>query len=69
MAGKFVEVTGTDGFRFRAYQVLPPAGRGPGLVVQQELFGINAQIRSVCERFAEEGYVVWVTAKPRSTSR
>jgi len=58
MAGKFVEVTGTDGFRFRAYQVLPPAGRGPGLVVQQELFGINAQIRSVCERFADEGYVV-----------
>jgi len=58
MSGKFVEITAADGFRFRAYKALPPSGKGPGLIVQQELFGINVQIRRVCDQFAEEGYVV-----------
>ena len=58
MSGEFIQIQADDGFRFRAYQALPPGGKGPGLVVQQELFGINAQIRAVCDQFAEEGYVV-----------
>jgi carboxymethylenebutenolidase len=58
MSGEFIQIQADDGFRFRAYRALPPGGMGPGLVVQQELFGINAQIRAVCDRFAEEGYVV-----------
>jgi carboxymethylenebutenolidase len=58
MGGKFIEITAEDGFRLRAYRALPPSGNGPGLLVQQELFGLNRQIRAVCDRFAEEGYVV-----------
>ena len=58
MGGKFIEITAEDGFRLRAYQALPPSGTGPGLLVQQELFGLNRQIRAICDRFAEEGYVV-----------
>src|SRR5580693_6139318 len=58
MGGQFIDITAGDGFRLRAYRALPPGGRGPGLVVQQELFGLNRQIRAVCDQFAEEGYVV-----------
>src|SRR5580658_3766124 len=58
MSGQFIDITAADGFRLRAYRALPPGGSGPGLVVQQELFGVNRHIRAVCDRFAEEGYVV-----------
>jgi carboxymethylenebutenolidase len=58
MGGQFIDIAAADGFRLRAYRALPPGGRGPGLVVQQELFGLNRQIRAVCDQFAEEGYVV-----------
>src|SRR5580658_5991388 len=58
MGGEFIDITAADGFRLRAYRALPPGGRGPGLIVQQELFGLNRQIRAVCDQFAEEGYVV-----------
>ena len=34
-----------------------PEGKGPGLVVLQEWWGIDDHIRDVCERFAREGYV------------
>ena len=39
--------------------VARPGGRGPhpGLIVFQEAFGVNSHIRSVTERFAEQGYV------------
>lgn len=33
-----------------------------GLVLVQEIFGVNAHIRSVAERWAEEGFVVWTPA-------
>lgn len=37
---------------------LPDAGRGPGVVLVQEIFGVNGYIRDVAERLAGEGYVV-----------
>jgi carboxymethylenebutenolidase len=40
-----------------AYLALPPGGRGPGLVVIQEWWGLVPHIESLCERFAAEGYV------------
>jgi carboxymethylenebutenolidase len=42
---------------FDAYLALPDAGRGPGVVVFQEIFGINDNIRGICDRLAGEGYV------------
>ena len=39
---------------YRAEPVGPPKG---GIVVIQEIFGVNAHIRDVVDRFAEAGYV------------
>jgi carboxymethylenebutenolidase len=43
---------------FAGYLALPPAGRGPGLVLFQEIFGVNAHIRAVAEQYAADGFVV-----------
>lgn len=54
---QYIDIAAADGGKFRGYLCLPPAGRGPGLVVAQEIFGINANIRQTCEMFAKQGYV------------
>jgi carboxymethylenebutenolidase len=46
-----------DGDEFGSYLSLPTAGRGPGILVLQEIFGVNANIRSVCDWFAARGFV------------
>lgn len=40
-----------------AYVAMPAAGTGPLLLVLQEIFGVNANIRSLCDGYAAEGYV------------
>lgn len=57
MAGTYIDIAAADGGKFRGYLCLPPAGRGPGLVVEQEIFGINENVRLVCEEYAQQGYV------------
>ena len=37
---------------------MPASGSGPGLVLCQEIFGLNGFVRQTAERLAEEGYVV-----------
>lgn len=37
---------------------LPESGRGPGIIVIQEIFGVGEYIRDVAERLAAAGYVV-----------
>jgi carboxymethylenebutenolidase len=58
MPGKMIDVTAADGGRFRAYLALPEKGIGPGLVLIQEIFGVNQHMRDVADLYAEEGYVV-----------
>mgnify|MGYP001271236829 CR=1 FL=1 len=43
---------------FDAYLALPPAGHGPGLLLLQEIFGVNPHIRALAEQYALAGYVV-----------
>jgi carboxymethylenebutenolidase len=43
---------------FGAYLALPPSGRGPGLVLWQEIFGVNEHIQAVAEQYALDGFVV-----------
>ena len=43
---------------FAGYLALPPAGTGPGLVLFQEIFGVNEHIRAVAEQWALDGFVV-----------
>ncbi len=52
-----VTLTAEDGGQFSAYLALPPAGRGPGLVIAQEIFGVNQVMRDLCDGFAAQGYV------------
>jgi carboxymethylenebutenolidase len=45
---------------FDAYLCCPPAGQGPGLLLLQEIFGVNEHIRSVAEQYALAGFTVLV---------
>ena len=57
-----IELIASDGHRFQAYQAdLPSPPRG-GLVLVQEIFGVNSHIRAVAERLAGEGYRVLAPA-------
>lgn len=47
-----------DGFAFGAYRVQPDDARQGGLVLIQEIFGVTAHIRALCDGFAEQGYEV-----------
>ena len=58
MTGQWIEIKATDGGKFRGYLATPASGKGPGIVLCQEIFGINAYIREVADYYAEEGYVV-----------
>ncbi len=58
MAGQWIEIDALDGGKFRGYLALPASGTGPGIVLCQEIFGINAYVREVADYYAEEGYVV-----------
>jgi carboxymethylenebutenolidase len=39
------------------YLALPESGQGPGVVVVQEWWGLEAHIKDVCDRFAAEGFI------------
>jgi carboxymethylenebutenolidase len=58
MTSQWIQVSASDGAKFRGYLAVPAAGKGPGMVLCQEIFGINAFVREVAEYYAEEGYVV-----------
>jgi carboxymethylenebutenolidase len=60
MARKWITIRASDGSKFRAYMASPAGGKGPGLLLMQEIFGVNAHMREVAEHFAEEDYVVVV---------
>ena len=59
--GTYVDINATDGAgTMRAYLATPEKGSGPGLVLLQEIFGVNAFMKDMADYFAEEGYVVMV---------
>ncbi len=51
-----ITINGRDG-DFSAYLATPPGGSGPGLLVIQEIFGVNASMRRMCDAFAAQGFV------------
>ena len=55
--GKVIELTVSDGHTLGAYQANPTGDTKGGVVVIQEIFGINRHVRDVCERLADNGYV------------
>jgi carboxymethylenebutenolidase len=52
-----LDLAAADGFKFSAYRAVPPGRPRGGLVVTQEIFGINSHVRSVCDGFAADGYL------------
>lgn len=54
MSGSTVSIKGKDG-SFDGYLSLPPTP-GPGVIVIQEIFGVNTWVRSVCDMFSRAGY-------------
>ena len=58
MHASYVSIPSHDGQSFDAYLSLPPKGQGPGLVILQEIWGVNEHIRAVADQYAMDGYVV-----------
>ena len=56
MAGETVEFK-SNGETAQGYLSVPASGRGPGVVVIQEWWGLVPHIRGVADRFAREGFV------------
>ncbi|SDB37499.1 dienelactone hydrolase family protein [Belnapia rosea] len=52
-----IELTAADGHVLSAYTAGPPEAKA-GLVVVQEIFGVNRHMRRVCDDFAAAGYAV-----------
>ena len=55
---RYEKVQANDGGEFDAFCAVPESGRGAGILLFQEIFGINDNIRHLAERLAAEGYVV-----------
>jgi carboxymethylenebutenolidase len=55
--GETINLTASDGFTLSAYRATPGGRPRAGLVVLQEIFGVNHHIRSVCDSFADDGYL------------
>lgn len=51
-----ITITGPDG-DFGAYLAVPASGSGPGIIVIQEIFGVNADMRAHCDALADQGYL------------
>src|SRR5688500_4055841 len=47
----------SNGSTASGYLATPPSGQGPGLLVLQEWWGLNPQIKGVADRMAAEGFV------------
>lgn len=55
MSGSIISIQGKDG-AFDGYLSLPPKP-GPGVIVIQEIFGVNTWVRTVCDMLSRAGYV------------
>jgi dienelactone hydrolase len=54
--GKPLSLTAADAHKLGAYRADPAGQSRGGVVVVQEIFGVNHHIRSVCDRLAALGY-------------
>lgn len=55
MSGQDITIKGKDG-SFMGYLAKPASGKGAGVVVIQEIFGVNAFVRSVADKLAQAGF-------------
>ena len=55
--GSTEQITSSDGHTFDAWVATPPGTPKGAVVVIQEIFGVNAHIRDVADRFGAAGYL------------
>lgn len=55
--GHMIELQAADGTRIPAYEARPAGAIRGGVVVIQEIFGVNSHICSVADGYAAQGYV------------
>jgi len=60
MAGQRVPIKAKDGGSFEGYLASPGSARGPGIVVIQEIFGINQVMRDIADGLASRGFYALV---------
>jgi len=59
MPGQTITIPSPDGI-FSAYLATPESGQGPGIVVLQEIFGVNAVMRELADEYAAAGFMALV---------
>jgi hypothetical protein len=55
--GERITIAASDGFILNAYRAVPEGTPRGGVVVIQEVWGLNHWVRSVVDRFARHGYL------------
>jgi carboxymethylenebutenolidase len=55
--GERIKLTASDGFTLNAYRAAPEGKPRGGVVVIQEVWGLNNWVRGVVDRFARHGYL------------
>jgi carboxymethylenebutenolidase len=58
MSTRWIKIKSHEGREYEALVALPPTGKGSGIVLFQEIFGVNHHIRAVAEQYMLDGYVV-----------
>jgi carboxymethylenebutenolidase len=58
ITSRWIDLKAADGGTFQGYLALPTGGKGPAILLLQEIFGVNAHIRSIADAYAADGYVV-----------
>lgn len=67
--GQPLTLVAADSHRLGAYRADPAGKPRGGVVVVQEIFGVNHHIRAVCDRIAEAGYAALAPALFDRTAR
>ena len=60
--GDMINLTAEDSHQLAAYRTAPEGTPRAGLVVIQEIFGVNSHIRAVTDGFAKDGFLALAPA-------
>jgi carboxymethylenebutenolidase len=56
-----ISIQAADGSgSFSTYRAMTESGSGPGILMLQEIFGVNQVMRNLCDGFAANGYIAVV---------
>src|SRR5690606_10299509 len=62
MSGSWIQLEASDGHVFNAWRAAPAGPAKAGVVILQEIFGVNDHIRHVVEEYAGRGYLALAPA-------